>query len=169
MAWLVGLVRSSTCCLAVSREWTEVHWSMVVMTMWPMMIERRTLSSMAASLAMAATSTASSKSTSGVLGIIVLLSSPLSEELTERISLISIKIWIGTLHILINDGEHSFRNLARKVYLQERVRVVFSLLALRTEVEVLADTTLVSHAHDRVAVAPIAGYTCVDNFLRLFG
>jgi hypothetical protein len=104
----------------------------------------------------------------GVLVMVVgsMVSSIVSEEGGEVVN-VSLHIWLGILHVLVNDGKDSLRSHTWMVDLQEWVVVSSSLLTGRAEIEVLADTAFVSCTSNWEFVASIASDIGVGNHLSV--
>ena len=102
-----------------------------------------------------------------VLGLVCSHSSShhVSEESVVLIAGILLDIGLCVLHGLVNDGENSLWSLLWLVDLEEGMLVASSFFAHGAEVEVFADTALVSHSGDWGDAAAVTLYTCMDDFI----
>jgi hypothetical protein len=101
-----------------------------------------------------------------VVSVLSVVSSVVSEEGWDVVN-VSLHVWLGILHVLVNDCEDSPWSHTWMVDLQEWVVVSSSLLTGRAEVEVLADTALVSWTSNWELVASIASDIGVGNHLSV--
>ena len=95
-----------------------------------------------------------------------------SMSMTVVFSLVLVRVRVSWLCLFVKDGHHNCGCAICLLYLEEGMIVIKFFFAIRTVIEVLADSALVTNSDDRRLAATIAGNTNVsNNLLRnwLFG